>query len=143
MQAQKDRTLSQYRIVKSKRTAEKVRSDINDLKAINQELKKKIKYFMTLLEKAEKQARKGVKFLDESSLRDPSLLDQGEITNKLGHTENGEISNTVDPFELGSLIDSGIKKINPIKQLDYGSGKASPLSRGSLEEVTEESKEGL
>lgn len=142
MQAQKDRTLSQYRIVKSKRTAEKVRSDINDLKAINQELKKKIKYFMTLLEKAQKSSRKGVAFLDESSLRDPSLLDQGEITNKLGHTEKGEISNTVDPFELGSLIDSAIKQ-NPIKQLDYGSGKASPLSRGSLEEVTEESKEGL
>ena len=71
------------------------------------------------------------------------MLDQGEITNKLGHTEKGEISNAADPFELGSLIDSGVKKINPIKQLDYGSGKASPLSRGSLEEVTEESKEGL
>ena len=53
--------------------------------------------------------------MDESSYREISRFDQGEITKQLGHTENGDVSNTVDPVELGSLIDSGIKHINPIK----------------------------
>ena len=79
-----------------------------ELKATNQELKKKIKYFMTLLEQS-KRTKKGVTSGDTSSLRDPSLLDQGDLTKQLGHTENGEISNAVDPVELGSILDTGIK----------------------------------
>ena len=54
-------------------------------------------------------------YADESSYREISRFDQGEITKQLGHTENGDVSNTVDPVELGSLIDSGTKHINPIK----------------------------
>ena len=52
MQAQKDKTLSQYRIHKSKRAAEKLRTDIVELKGTNQEMERKIKYFATLLEQA-------------------------------------------------------------------------------------------
>ena len=97
---------------------------------------------MTLLELSKK-TKKGTTSGDTSSLRDPSLLDQADLTKQLGHTENGEISNAVDPVELGSILDAGIKSINPIKQLDFGSGKASPLSGHSLEDVSEESKEVL
>ena len=54
MQAQKDKTLSQYRIHKSKRAAEKLRTDIVELRGNNQEMERKIKYFATLLEQAQR-----------------------------------------------------------------------------------------